>query len=102
MATEVFDTYDYLRYLQFDYLPKGIPVVKRINMNIIRKSFAQGGVLNITIIMEEVQVADTVPAAQGGQANHTLQAYNVNNNCGAPKVYINPITKFSGDTVDYA
>lgn len=94
------DNEEDMRFLQFIDFPVAIPIVKRRKLEIISKYLAAGNTLNAMITIDQVQGTLNAPAAAVGPAGQ-VHGVNVDPNRGAPKVYTDMLTDFSGDAVDY-
>ena len=94
------DTEDDLRFSQFVDFPAEIPVIKRRKLELITRYLANGNALDATITMIGIQEAlNAPPAAAVGPGPGHIGAADPSR--GAPKVYTDPLSNFSGDAVDF-
>ena len=99
LETEGIKLEDDIRYVHFEDPPKGIPVVKRRNLNIISQYLILGYVLNRTMDMHSIQTKVIQGQASGNPSVVGKRGPDMNR--VAPKIHTNPLPDFSGDTVDY-
>ena len=98
-------TEDDLTFISFVDLNQGIPIVKRRKIQLICQYLADGNSLTAGTTIMEIQTS--VRATQNGPnppaaAAGAVPGAVVNNvDKYAPKVYTNPLPKFSGDPVEY-
>ena len=78
--------------------PVIIPVLKRRKLNMIRKFLANDGSLNATIAATEIQKSLKAPTGISAPAHQVVAPYP---HCGAPRVYTDMLSDFSGEAVDY-
>ena len=93
------NTEDDLFYPQFEDLQKGTPVVKRINLNIIRQYLSIGYVLNRTTDMNTTQTRIIQGQVAGNFSVVGQRAPDKNH--GSPKIHTNTLPDYSGDSVNY-
>ena len=89
---------DNLRYAEFVDLPATIPVIKRRKLVIVSKFLANNGFLNAAITAAEIQQSRKAPA---GVAAPIYHASVPDPHRGAPEVYTDILSEFSGEAVDY-
>ena len=91
---------DDLRYSQFVDYPTTIPVIVRRKLELITRYLANRNALSASMDMLSVQTAMIAPpaASVGPGPGHGGA---VDPSRGAPKVYTDPISNFSGDAVDF-
>ena len=93
-------TEDDLSYTKFVDYPNTIPAVKSRKLELLTRHLPNGNALDATIDIAGVQASMNVPPAaalgpgpvHGGAADPSR---------GAPKVYTDPLSNFSGDAVDF-
>ena len=95
------ETEDDLRYLEFQDFPAAMSIVKRRKLGSISDYLGSGRQLDGMITMDRVQELSRTPLQAnvniaGGGAPATPDPSR-----GAPKVYTDPLPKFSGDPIDY-
>ena len=89
---------DDLRYAEFVDLPGAIAVIKRRKLDMIGTFIAAGGTLSATTTAAEIQQGMRAPVA-GNAVPVPPRAPDPYR--GAPKVYTDMLTDFSGEAVDY-
>ena len=89
---------DNLRYAEFVDLPATIPVIKRRKLVIVSKFLANNRFLNAAITAAEIQQSRKAPA---GVAAPIYHASVPDPHRGAPEVYTDILSEFSGEAVDY-
>ena len=92
---------DELCYAEFADYPKAILVIKRRKLDIIKQYLAKEGVLDAGINMAKIQENLATPPVQAGGMTPYSQGVAPDPTCGAPRVYMDLLTEFSGDAVDY-
>ena len=91
---------DDLRYSQFVDYPTTIPVIVRRKLELITRYLANGNALSASMDMLSVQTAMIAPppaSVEPGPGHGGA----VDPSRGAPKVYTDPLSNFSGDAVDF-
>ena len=89
---------DDLRHAEFVDFPVIIPVIKHRKLNTISKFLANYGLLNATITAAEIQQSLKAPTGISAPA-HQVVAPDPHH--GAPRVYTDMLSNFSGEAVDY-
>ena len=82
---------DDLRYAEFVDFRINIPVIKHRNLNMISKFLANGGLLNATITVSEIQQSLKAPTGIAAPAH---QAVAPDPHRGAPRVYTDMLSDF--------
>ena len=90
-----------LSFVKFEDFPSGdIALIKRRKLEAISQYLARGNALNLNITMSQIRVmvnAPTVASVDTASTNYSTP----DPSRGAPKVYTDSITPFSGEVVDY-
>ena len=92
---------DELHYAEFEDYPKAILVIKCRKLDTIKQYLAKGGVLDSGITISQTQENIAAPPVPAGVLPPYPQGVAPDPRRRSPILYTDPLTKFSGEAVDY-